>query len=128
MKEKDISQETVKEAVENYIKAVNAKDPRRISIACHFPHFRVMGDNVVYNWETADDLWAWFEGRVSGDGWGYSELDSVSLEKLTDQKYHASVHFGRYRTDGTLIGKYISLYIVILKEGRWGVIAGSGNG
>jgi len=38
------------------------------------------------------------------------------------------VHFGRYRTDGTLIGKYISLYIVILKEGRWGVIAGSGNG
>jgi hypothetical protein len=87
-----------------------------------------MGDNVVYNWETADDLWAWFEGRVSGDGWGYSELDSVSLEKLTDQKYHASVHFSRYRTDGTLIGKYISLYIVILKEGRWGVIAGSGNG
>ena len=123
-----MSEEAARKAVQNYIKAVNEKDRRLISKACHFPHFRVMGNNVFFNWESADDLWDWFESHVSGDGWGYSKLDSVSIEKLTDQKYHASVNFGRYRTDGSLIGKYKSLYILIIQDGRWGVIGGSGNG
>jgi len=123
-----MSEQAVKETIEHYFTSLNAKDSQGVSVACHFPHFRVMGNNVVYNWESADGLYNWFEDHVSDDGWGYSKLDDVSLEKLSDHKYHASIKFGRYQSDGTLIGNYKSLYIVIFKDDRWGIIGGSGSG
>ena len=58
---------------------------------------------------------------------GYSELDELTLEKFNDHKYHASLKFGRYQADGTLIGNYKSL-TVIFREGRWGITGGSGSG
>ena len=118
----------VTNTIERYFFSLNAKDPQGISVACHFPHFRVMGNNTVYEWKTADDLFTWFQSHVSDDGWGYSELDELTLEKFSDHKYHASLKFGRYQADGTLIGNYKSLYIVILKDGRWGITGGSGSG
>ena len=123
-----MGEQAVKDAIDHYFSSLNAKDPQGVSVACHFPHFRVMGNNTVYEWKTADDLFTWFQSHVSDDGWGYSELDELTLEKFSDHKYHASLKFGRYQADGTLIGNYKSLYIVILKDGRWGITGGSGSG
>ena len=124
----NMSAQSVKETIEHYFASLNAKDLQGVSIACHFPHFRVMGDNVVYNWESAGDLCDWFEGHVSDDGWDYSELDDVTLEKITDHKYHALIKFSRYQRGGTLIVDYKSLYIVIFKNDRWGITGGLGSG
>ena len=123
-----MGEQAVKDAIDHYFSSLNAKDLQGVSVACHFPHFRVMGNNTVYEWKTADDLFTWFQSHVSDDGWGYSELDELTLEKFSDYKYHASLKFGRYQADGTLIGNYKSLYIVIFKDGRWGITGGSGNG
>ena len=123
-----MGEQAVKDAIYHYFSSLNAADLQGVSVACHFPHFRVMGNNIVYQWKTADDLVTWFQSHVSDDGWGYSELDELTLEKFSDQKYHASLKFGRYQADGTLIGNYKSLYIVIFKDGRWGITGGSGNG
>ena len=123
-----MGEQAVKDAIDHYFSSLNAKDLQGVSVACHFPHFRVMGNNTVYEWKTADDLFTWFQSHVSDDGWGYSELDELTLEKFSDHKYHASLKFGRYQADGTLIGNYKSLYIVILKDGRWGITGGSGSG
>ena len=123
-----MGEQAVKDAIDHYFSSLNAADLQGVSVACHFPHFRVMGNNIVYEWKTADDLVTWFQSHVSDDGWGYSELDELTLEKFSDQKYHASLKFGRYQADGTLIGNYKSLYIVIFKDGRWGITGGSGNG
>ena len=123
-----MGEQAVKDAIDHYFSSLNAADLQGVSVACHFPHFRVMGNNIVYQWKTADDLVTWFQSHVSDDGWGYSELDELTLEKFSDYKYHASLKFGRYQPDGTLIGNYKSLYIVIFKDGRWGITGGSGNG
>ena len=123
-----MGEQAVKEAIDHYFSSLNAKDLQGVSEACHFPHFRVMGNNTVYEWKTADDLFTWFQSHVSDDGWGYSELDELTLEKFNDHKYHASLSFGRYQADGTLIGNYKSLYIVIFRECRWGITGGSGSG
>ena len=123
-----MGEQAVKDAINHYFSSLNAADLQGVSVACHFPHFRVMGNNIVYQWKTADDLVTWFQSHVSDDGWGYSELDELTLEKFNDQKYHASLKFGRYQADGTLIGNYKSLYIVIFKDGRWGITGGSGSG
>ena len=123
-----MGEQAVRITIDHYFSSLNAKDLQGVSVACHFPHFRVMGNNTVYEWKTADDLFTWFQSHVSDDGWGYSELDELTLEKFSDHKYHASLKFGRYQADGTLIGNYKSLYIVILKDGRWGITGGSGSG
>ena len=123
-----MGEQAVKDAIDHYFSSLNAADLQGVSVACHFPHFRVMGNNTVYEWKTADDLVTWFQSHVSDDGWGYSELDELTLEKFSDQKYHASLKFGRYQADESLIGNYKSLYIVILKDGRWGITGGSGSG
>ena len=123
-----MGEQAVRNTIDHYFSSLNAKDLQGVSVACHFPHFRVMGNNTVYEWKTADDLFTWFLSHVSDDGWGYSELDELTLEKFSDHKYHASLKFGRYQADGTLIGNYKSLYIVILKDGRWGITGGSGSG
>ena len=123
-----MGEQAVRNTIDHYFSSLNAKDLQGVSVACHFPHFRVMGKNTVYEWKTADDLFTWFQSHVSDDGWGYSELDELTLEKFSDHKYHASLKFGRYQADGTLIGNYKSLYIVILKDGRWGITGGSGSG
>tara|TARA_B100000676_G_scaffold276360_1_gene297241 strand:+ start:500 stop:871 length:372 start_codon:yes stop_codon:yes gene_type:complete len=123
-----MGEQAVRNTIDHYFSSLNAKDLQGVSVACHFPHFRVMGNNTVYEWKTADDLFTWFQSHVSDDGWDYSELDELTLEKFSDHKYHASLKFGRYQADGTLIGNYKSLYIVILKDGRWGITGGSGSG
>jgi hypothetical protein len=123
-----MGEQAVRNTIDHYFSSLNEKDLQGVSVACHFPHFRVMGNNTVYEWKTADDLFTWFQSHVSDDGWGYSELDELTLEKFSDHKYHASLKFGRYQADGTLIGNYKSLYIVILKDGRWGITGGSGSG
>ena len=123
-----MGEQAVRNTIYHYFSSLNAKDLQGVSVACHFPHFRVMGNNTVYEWKTADDLFTWFQSHVSDDGWGYSELDELTLEKFSDHKYHASLKFGRYQADGTLIGNYKSLYIVIFKDGRWGIRGGSGSG
>ena len=123
-----MGEQAVRNTIDHYFSSLNAKDLQGVSVACHFPHFRVMGNNTVYEWKTADDLFTWFQSHVSDDGWGYSELDELTLEKFSDHKYHASLKFGRYQADGTLIGNYKSLYIVIFKDGRWGIRGGSGSG
>ena len=123
-----MGEQAVRNTIDHYFSSPNAKDLQGGSVACHFPHFRVMGNNTVYEWKTADDLFTWFQSHVSDDGWGYSELDELTLEKFSDHKYHALLKFGRYQADGTLIGNYKSLYIVILKDGRWGITGGSGSG
>ena len=123
-----MGEQAVRNTIDHYFSSLNAKDLNGVSVACHFPHFRVMGNNTVYEWKTADDLFTWFQSHVSDDGWGYSELDELTLEKFSDHKYHASLKFGRYQADGALIGNYKSLYIVILKDGRWGITGGSGSG
>ena len=123
-----MGEQAIKDAIDYYFSSLNAKDLQGVSVAWHFPHFRVMGNNTVYEWKTADDLFTWFRSHVSDNGWDYSELNELTLEKFSDHKYHASVKFGRYQADGTLIDSYKSLYIVIFKDGRWGITGGSGSG
>ena len=43
----------------------------------------------------------------------------------TDDKVHLAVQFSRWRADGSLIGRYKSLWIVTLVDGKWGIQARS---
>ena len=40
-------------------------------------------------------------------------------------KVHVDTRFTRYRSDGSVIASYDSLYIVTKRDGRWGVLVRS---
>ncbi len=54
----------------------------------------------------------------------YSEDYRRAVQSCGD-KVHFAVQFTRYRADGSVIGHYPSMWIVTLRDGRWGVEARS---
>ena len=84
-----------------------------------------LASGTVRTWDTpgsyriADLL-----GRA-GDGWHESRWEERTIVHSGRDKVHLAVQFSRWRADGSLIGRYRSLWIVTERDGRWGVQARS---
>lgn len=89
----------------------------------HFPHHR-LARGEMNGWETRSDaLDAHIElfKRLPDTGWARSEWVHRKVVTATDTKVHVDTRFRRLRADGSVIGIYDSLYVLILRDGRWGV-------
>ena len=75
-----MGEQAVEDAIDHYFSSLTRKTckacPRRATFT-----FSVMGNNTVYEWKTADDLFTWFQSHVLRR-MGYSELDELTLENL----------------------------------------------
>lgn len=109
-------------AMDGFMAAFNAEDADAIRTRWfHFPHVRFHGGNVTLMQRPED-----FHNLVwSRDGqakdWTRSDWDYVELIDAGPDKVHFRVQFTRYRTDGSAIGSYRSLYIVTFQDDRWGI-------
>ena len=111
-------------ALDGFMAALNARDEAALNAALNFPHVRLASGRVT-TWETPGSYKiADFLGRA-GDGWHESRWDERTVIHATDDKVHFAVQFSRWRADGSLIGRYKSLWIVTLVAGKWGVQARS---
>ena len=113
------------DSVKLYCDGVNKSDPSLISRSMHFPHYRIQIDGSVLIWDVETEYLASFSERTSDAGWAYSDIDAIEGDTISEYKCHVKASFSRYRKDGSLIAKVAALYIVILKDGRWGRNAGS---
>ncbi len=66
-----------------------------------------------------------FERFAGADGWACSRWDYRRAIQSGADKVHFAVQFTRYRADGSVIGHFPSMWIVTLRDGRWGVQARS---
>ena len=71
------------------------------------------------------DRWRRLASPESGDGWAESRWDERTAIHAEKDKVHLAVQFSRWRKDGSLIGRYKSIYIVTDQNGHWGVQARS---
>ena len=62
---------------------------------------------------------------VDADGWAKSTWDKRDVIHAGADKVHFDTQFSRYRADGSQIAAYLSIYIVTLVEGQWGIQARS---
>ena len=62
-----------------------------------------------------------FERLRREDNWSHSAWNERKIVQRNDSKVHMAVTYTRYRADGSVLGVYESLYILTLKEGRWGI-------
>lgn len=116
-------------AVDAYLAGLNARDTRAIRSAFNFPHFRIGAKGNLVRYEKPEDYaFDNFLAGVRSDGWHHTRWDKVEAVFCTEAKVHVAVDFTRYREDGSVIGRYFSLYVVTCQDGHWGIQVGSGNG
>lgn len=106
--------------LDEYMAAWNAMDTAQWESTFHFPHYRLASGrmNVLDKpGMQPADLWK----RMTASGWHHSKWDRRRIIHATGEKIHVDTKFSRYRSDGSLIGSYDSLYILTFEGGRWGV-------
>ncbi len=110
--------------LDRFMAALNARDEPALNATLNFPHVRLASGRVT-TWEARGTYRiADFLGRA-GDGWHASRWDERTVVHAGADKVHLAVVFSRWRADGSLIGRYRSIYIVTRVDGTWGVQARS---
>ena len=111
--------------IEAYMAATNRRDLDGVRATLHFPHVLFSSAAVTHYPVAADFSFAAFDARTSGQGWAHSTWDSHRVLMSAPDKVHIDVCFTRWRADGSKIGTYHAMYIVVRIDGRWGIQARS---
>ena len=111
-------------ALDAYMAALNRGDEPGVNAACNFPHVRLAGGKVVVWPNHGDYKLEDFRARA-GDGWHHSVWDERTPIHVGESKVHLKVKFSRWRKDGSLIGRFETIYIVTCQIGHWGIQARS---
>ena len=111
-------------ALDDYMAALNRGDEAGTNAACNFPHVRLACGKVVV-WPNHGDFKLEDFRTRAGDGWPHSVWDERTPIHVGENKVHLKVKFSRCRKDGSLIGRFETIYIVTLQDGHWGIQARS---
>ncbi len=121
---KDAKTETVIMSVlDDFMASFSARDSRAHTATYHFPHFR-LAQGQMSKWETREDAIqshvTLFE-NLPNTGWHRSIWVERKILSMSDSKVHVATRFRRLREDGSEIVTTESLYVLIKKDGRWGI-------
>ena len=103
--------------VDAHMTGLNARDPDAIAASLHFPHYRLAG-SVFKVWETSDTYLDDFYARA-GEGWGRSQWNRQDVIYASADKVHLDMEFTRFRTDGSELGTFRSIWVITRIDGRW---------
>lgn len=106
-----------------FMATFNARDAEAHTATYHFPHYRLARGAMSF-WETravAEQDYRQVFQRLPETGWQRSRWVSREVVTASADKIHVATRFQRLRADGTVIGTYDSLYVLIRRDGRWGV-------
>ena len=121
-------QEQCLRVLDEFMDALNAYDAARMDACMHFPHPRIADGKVIVYDKPGNNPMDLFERLKKADGWSHSKWDTRELVQHNASKAHWKVSYTRYRSDGSVIGVYESLYILTKVDGRWGIQARSSFG
>jgi hypothetical protein len=113
---------------DEFLATFNALDAAGHAATLAYPHVR-LASGTVRIWETMEDAtrqmttnMALIRERL---GWDHSEWDHKRLIHEGDRKVHLDVQFTRYRPDGSVIGVYPAVYVVVETDVGWRIQARS---
>jgi hypothetical protein len=111
-------------ALDRFMTALNARDEAALNDALNFPHVRLASGRVTV-WNVAGSYRMTDFLARAGDAWHESRWDERTVIHAGPEKVHLAVQFSRWCADGTLIGRYRSIWVVTRTDGKWGVQARS---
>lgn len=119
--EKTMIDTACKEVLDRFMEALNAYDAAAMDATMHFPHLRFAAGTLrVYDapGKNPMDL---FDRLKKEDDWKHSTWRTRELVQFNADKAHYMLSYTRFRSDGSVIGVYESLYALTRQEGRWGI-------
>ena len=105
------------EVLDRHMDALNRGDADELAQTLHFPHYRLAG-TAMQTWPGPEHYLRDFRARA-GEGWHHSAWDFRNVVAATDDKVHFDLQFTRYRADGSVLGRYRSLWVMSRIDGRW---------
>ena len=109
--------------LDDFMESFSASDFQAHTATFHFPHFR-LAQGAMQSWETREDaIQAYvFDFRsLLSTGWYRSIWIDREVISISASKVHVATRFRRLREDGSEIVTTESLYVLINKDGRWGI-------
>ncbi len=103
--------------LDGYMTALHAGDADALARTLHFPHYRLAGTHMQV-WQGPEDYLRDFRARAGAD-WHHSSWDFRHPIAASADKVHVDLQFTRYRMDGSVLGRYRSLWVVSCIGGRW---------
>ena len=103
--------------LDRHLLALNSGDAVALAQTLHFPHYRLAGRRMQI-WERPETYLQDFYARA-GDEWHHSGWDFRNPISARLDKVHLDVQFSRYRADGSILGRYRSLWVVSFIDQRW---------
>ncbi len=108
--------------IDDFFASFNLRNLEILRATLHYPHIQISanGTRIYYDPEEFSiDFQALLE-----EGWVLTTLDSCALRQSCEDKVHFEVQFSMHKVHGDGVRRYAtyqSLWIVTLKEGRWGI-------
>jgi len=107
--------------LDDFMAALNAHDAAAMDATMHFPHVRFAAGKIKVYERPGDNPMDLFQALKDKDDWLYSTWRTRKLVQFTDVKAHVALSYTRYRSDGSVIGVYESLYVLTKLNGNWGI-------
>jgi hypothetical protein len=106
---------------EAFLTTFNDGDARGHASTLAYPHVRLASGRVRI-WESIDEAIPAMEQAIAAirkSGWDHSEWDHRNAIHTGPGKVHMDMQFTRYRADGSVIGVYPAVYVIVEQDGRW---------
>ncbi|BEU25744.1 nuclear transport factor 2 family protein [Paraburkholderia sp. 22B1P] len=116
------------DTLDRFMSALNEHDAQKMDATMHFPHLRLADGKFKLYEAPGHNPMDLFVRLKAEDDWKYSLWDRRDLIQFNDRKAHFSLSYIRFRSDGSIIGTYESLYVLTLQDGKWGIQARSSFG
>jgi hypothetical protein len=114
--------------LDRFMDALNAYDAAGMDAEMHFPHVRLAGGRVTVYQKAGGNPMDLFQKLQAEDDWHHSIWNERKLVQRNERKLHMALRYTRFRSDGSTIGIYESLYVLTLQDGHWGILARSSFG
>lgn len=104
-----------------WMDAWNKRDEMGCDNTTNFPHIRLSMSGLGITKKSPILPPKFFERFIKVTGWNHSCWDYRRVVHSGENKVHLAIQYSRFRSDGTRIGTYPSLWVITNQEGHWGI-------
>lgn len=105
-----------------FMQSFNARDAAEHAGTLAFPHVR-LARGTVRIWQSREEAIPAMAAAIVAlrerAGWDHSRWDHRRIIHSGPGKVHLDVQFTRYRSDGSVIGEYPAIYVIVEQAGKW---------
>ena len=104
-----------------FLQSFNAGDADGHARTLAYPHVR-LASGAVRTWQSLEEAVPAMEQAIAAlrmVGWDHSVWDHRRVIHSRLDKVHLDVQFTRYRKDGSVIGVYPAVYVVVSQSATW---------